>query len=273
MSLEIVACKYVGHASLHWNFLLNMSSDTKECKRFGVLVCEDSEKWGGTDYIGKRFKSLLAREGEHQWVWFNVCAGDLPRENDLDKFQGFVISGSHYSANDDKEWIKQTEKLIETLSRKPTSPRLVGVCFGHQLIAKALGGVVGRNPSGKFVLQTEKVKATKDNIIVSKLFENGSLTVLESHSECVTKLPPNAESIATSNSCEHEIILFTENILGVQCHSECTGEEFEEKILPSLVSNKLLTEEEGVTVQESLRVPVQSKELNSVLSEFLHKDQ
>lgn len=132
---------------------------------------------------------------------------------------------------------------------------------------------MGRNPSGKFVLQTEKVRATKDNVIVSKLFENGTLIVLESHSECVTKLPPNAESIATSNSCEHEIILFTENILGVQCHSECTGEEFEEKILPSLVSNKLLTEEEGITVQESLRVPVQSKELNSVLSEFLHKGQ
>lgn len=253
-------------------FGTKMSSDSEKSKRFGVLVCEDSEKWGGTDYIGERFKSLLARQKEHEWLWYDVCAGDLPSEEDLGKFQGFVISGSHYSANDDKEWIRRTEELILSLSKKPlTSARLVGVCFGHQLIAKALGGVVSRNPSGKFVLQTEKVKATKENVVVSKLFENGPLTVLESHSECVTELPQNAQSIATSNSCEHEMILFTENILGIQCHTECTGDEFEEKILPSLMSNKLLTEEEGEIVRKSLRVPVHSKKVNNVLSEFLHQ--
>lgn len=249
-----------------------MGSDNKYSKRFGVLVCEDAEKWGGKDYIGERFKSLLVREGDVEWCTFDTSAGHLPSEQELGKFQGLVITGSHHSVNDDKEWVRQTEKLIVSLAKNPSSsPRLVGVCFGHQLIAKALGGEVGPNPSGKFILRSEKVEATEENSIVSKLFENGPLDVLESHSECVTELPPKAQSIATSNSCEHEMVLFTENMIGVQCHPECTGDEFKEKVLPSLVSGKLLSEAEANTVKESLTVPVHSKEVNGMLSEFLHQ--
>lgn len=248
-----------------------MCSEGKDSKRFAVLACEDAEKWGGKDVIGARFKSLLEREDDIEWRCFDVCKGDVPTEQDLDKFQGFVISGSHHSANDDKEWVRKTEKLVAALAKKPTAcPRLVGICFGHQLIAKALGGSVGPNPSGKFILQTEKVKATKESPVASKLFANGPVDLLESHSECVTELPPKAQSIASSDTCQHEIILFTENILGVQCHPECSAEEFENKILPSLLSNKLLTEEEGVMVQESFKVPVHSNEVNSMLSDFLH---
>jgi len=251
-----------------------MGSEAKDSKRFAVLVCEDAEKWGGKDVIGERFKNLLKHKDDDdaEWRWFNACTGDLPAEQDLDKFQGFVISGSHYSANDDKEWVRKTENLIASLAKKPTSsPRVVGICFGHQLIAKALGGVVGPNPSGNFVLRSEKVKATTENSLVSKLFKNGPLNMLESHSECVTELPPKAQSLASSNSCEHEIILFTENILGVQCHPEVTGEELEQKVLPSLMNSKLLTEEEGAMVQESLKFPVHSSEVNHMLSDFLHQ--
>lgn len=248
-----------------------MCREGNDSKRFAVLVCEDAEKWGGKDHIGRRFKSLFEREDDTEWRWFNACAGDLPAAQDLDKYQGVIISGSHYSANDDKEWIRQTEELIVSLAKKPTSPRLVGICFGHQLVAKALGGVVGKNPSGKFVLQTEKVRSTKENSIVSRLFENGPIDVLKSHSECVTELPAKAQSLASSSTCEHEIILFTENILGVQFHTECTPEEFEEKILPVLLSYNVLTKEEGEMVRESFKIPVQSFQVNNMLRDFLQQ--
>lgn len=248
-----------------------MGFDNKNSKRFGVLVCEDAEKWGGKSFLGGRLETLLVRDGD-EWCYFDACAGHLPSEQDLHKFQGFITTGSHYSVNDDKEWIRQAEKLIVSLAKNPTtSPRLVGLCFGHQLIAKALGGEVGPNPSGKFLLGSEKVNSTKENSVVSKLFKNGPLNLLESHSECVTKLPPKAQSIATSNSCEHEIVLFNEKMLGIQCHPEFSGEEFEEKILPSLLSKDVLSEAEGSVVQQSLRVPLDSKQVNCMLSEFLHQ--
>ena len=111
-----------------------MSGNGKDPKRFAVLVCEDAEKWGGKDHIGQHFKTLFERQDDTEWLWFDVCAGELPSEEDLDKFNGFVFSGSHHSVNDDKDWIRRAENLVVSLSEKPTS-RLVGICFGHQLIA------------------------------------------------------------------------------------------------------------------------------------------
>lgn len=161
------------------------------------------------------------------------------------------------------------------MAEKSPSKRLVGLCFGHQLVAKALGGVVAKNPLGKFVLQTERVMAAHSssdtNSIVSKLFEKGSLDLLESHSECVTELPPNAKTIASSNTCEHEMVLFADNILGVQFHPECTAEEFEEKILPFLKSGKVFTEEDVLKTKESFKVPLDSTKVNEVLKDFLHQ--
>ena len=252
-----------------------MGSEAANPKRFAVLICEDAEKWGGPQVIGQRHVDLYQREGDTEWRTFNACKGDIPATEDIDRYQGFVICGSHYSANDDKEWIRETEQLILSLAKKSPSPRVVGLCFGHQLVAKALGGTVGPNPSGKFILQTEKVEATLrdacSNSIVSKLFENGSLDVLESHSECVTELPPDAESIASSTSCEHEMVLFTDNILGIQSHPECTAEEFEEKILPSLMSNNVFTEEDKLKTQKSFKVPLHSSKVNNIISDFLHE--
>lgn len=251
------------------------SQEAKNRKRFAVLVCEDAEKWGGLERIGKRHIDLYQREQDTEWRTFNACKGDIPSAEDIDKYQGFVVGGSHYSVNDDKEWVKRMEQLILSLAKKSPSPRVVGLCFGHQLVAKALGGTVSPNPSGKFILQAEKVKATKKDAVrnstVSKLFESGPLVLLESHSECVTELPPDAVSIASSASCDHEMVLFTDNILGIQSHPECGVEEFEEKILPSLMSNNLFTEEDKVKTQESFKVPLHSSKVNNILSDFLHE--
>ena len=74
--------------------------------------------------------------------------------------------------------------------------------------------------------------------MTSKLFENGPINVLESHSECVEELPPKAESLASSSTCKHKIVMFTEKILRFQFHTEFTAEDQKENILLTGSSSK-----------------------------------
>ena len=250
-----------------------MASVSYDSRRFAVLVCEDAQKWGGQKVIGERYKNILKRVSDVEWCTFDACGGRVPSKEDLDRYQGYVVTGSHYSANDDKEWIRKVERFISSIANKSPAPRMVGICFGHQLLAKALGGTVGPNPTGKFVLKSEEVKANENvdvNPVVSKVFRNGPLRLLESHSECVTELPPGAVNVAESGSCKNEMVLFSDSILGLQSHPECFPQEFEEKVIQSLLDSKLLTEEERIEVERSFRVPLHSEKVNKMLSEFLH---
>ncbi|GAM28730.1 hypothetical protein SAMD00019534_119060 [Acytostelium subglobosum LB1] len=79
---------------------------------------------------------------------FEVTESKFPKWDDVmsNRYNGFIISGSRSSVNDDNEWIpvlKDHIKLFEANNIKT-----VGVCFGHQAVASALGGTVDTNPKG-----------------------------------------------------------------------------------------------------------------------------
>ena len=73
---------------------------------------------------------------------WDVEEGVHPTQDDIDSVDGFIITGSKSSAYDDKQWIRDLEGLIQRLhaARK----KMVGICFGHQVVAQALGGVVSK---------------------------------------------------------------------------------------------------------------------------------
>lgn len=87
-------------------------------------------------------------------VRFNVV-GDppqYPNTHDLNtgNYDGLVITGSTKNAHDDAPWIHTLISFIQRLQQQPLKRKapLVGICFGHQIIARALGGVCERNPHG-----------------------------------------------------------------------------------------------------------------------------
>ena len=69
---------------------------------------------------------------------FDVTLDEYPQN--IDDCDGYLITGSKLSVYDDVQWIRDLEVFIQLLHSKKKS--LLGVCFGHQLIAKALGGEV-----------------------------------------------------------------------------------------------------------------------------------
>lgn len=260
-----------------------MSSNTGSCQRcrYGVLVCDNQEKWGGVTGIGKRFIDAFGSQPnsdhkQEEWRIFSAVDGELPSGEDLDTFNGFFISGSRRSANDNLKWINDLKKFISSAAQKPSKARVVGVCFGHQVIGAALGGEITNNPSKKFVLQSEEIKTDehfKGTEVFKKLFEShASLRLLQCHGDCVASLPPGAQSLAQSATCQHEMIQFTENIFGIQAHPEFTVQDYKELLIPDLMASGRIDENYKRVCEETISLPLDSAKMAAALKKYVSKE-
>ncbi|KAK4747849.1 hypothetical protein SAY87_014435 [Trapa incisa] len=192
------------------------------CRRFAVLLCaEDSEyvreTYGG--YFGV-FKAMLAEDedGSEAWDLFRAVSGDLPSDAEAELYDGFVITGSCSDAHGDDLWIQQLVSFVKKVDSM--RKKILGVCFGHQILSIAVGGKVGRAKSWDISLRTVQLSPTLTPI--SSLNLPSSLSIIECHRDEVKELPPKAEVIARSNQTGIEMFRYGNNILGIQGHPEYT---------------------------------------------------
>ena len=95
-----------------------------------------------------------------RWSSHDVRTGrPLPGPRDAD---AFVITGSSSSVTERAPWMLRAEGLVREIVAAETP--LLGICFGHQLIAQALGGEVGRSPRGREI-GTVRVERTADDAL------------------------------------------------------------------------------------------------------------
>lgn len=188
-------------------------------KRFAVLLCaEDSEfvkkKYGG--YFGV-FVGMLGEEGE-AWDLYRVSLGEFPEDEDLNSYEGFVITGSCHDAHGNDVWICELISLLKKLDSM--RKKLLGFCFGHQILARALGGKTGPAIKGW------DIGVTTINLSASKLLSNfqipSLLTIFEFHRDEVWELPPSAEVMAWSEKTGIEMFRCGDHIMGIQGHPEYT---------------------------------------------------
>ncbi|GBG00273.1 hypothetical protein Rsub_12999 [Raphidocelis subcapitata] len=121
-------------------------------RRVAVIECEDADKW--KDMTLQLWRRILERQGDDFTV-FHAHARDLPSVEAAAGFDAIVIGGSHYSVYEDHQWIRELKARVPQYLE--AGAKIVGCCFGCQLLAEALGGRVGPNPSGRFVLGVERV--------------------------------------------------------------------------------------------------------------------
>ena len=152
------------------------------------------------------------------WQLFKIDAGDaVPK--DAHEFSGLVFMGGPMSVNDDLPWLPQSLALIRQAAQSGIP--LLGHCLGGQLMAKALGGSVGRNPI-KEIGWGEVIPA--DCLDAQTWFGDvRKFEVFHWHGETFT-LPPGAQLLLSSAHCRNQAFLLDGKHLAMQCHIEMTAE-------------------------------------------------
>jgi GMP synthase (glutamine-hydrolysing) len=180
-------------------------------------------KAGGTfaDYAAERgdFEDWTARGmalEDGSWVGVDVQAGELPP--DPADFAGAVITGSHDMVTDDLPWIADTAAWVRRAVRAGLP--LFGICFGHQLMADALGGRADYHPDGVEIGTADitRTRASGDDPLFRGLPEvfPGHVT----HAQTALKLPEGAALLATGSHDPHQAFRVGESAWGVQFHPE-----------------------------------------------------
>jgi GMP synthase (glutamine-hydrolysing) len=145
------------------------------------------------------------------------CASAL-----LDGVDAVILSGSSHSSYDPLPWIAPLEALLREAIFARRLP-LLGVCFGHQLVAQACGGRVVKNPRGREIgtAWIELNAAGRASALFEPLPERFAMQV--THCDTVIEPPPGATVLARSALDDCQAYRF-ETAWGVQFHPEFTAE-------------------------------------------------
>lgn len=190
---------------------------------------------------------------------YKVALGEWPRS--VTECAGWIITGSPKGAYEQDEWIVRLARFVQDCHSQ--KQKLVGVCFGHQLIAQALGGKAEKSHRGWGVgVQDFAVRSQKSWMTPSLQ----QCSLLFSHQDQVTRLPAEAIWLAESQFCPYQMYSIGDHIFSMQGHPEFTP-DFVKGRLDSRI--ELLGKELHQSACSSLTKPTQSRQIATWIKNFL----
>lgn len=137
----------------------------------------------------------------------------------IDEVDAYIITGSKSSVYDQEPWIEELHRFVEILHSH--KKKTVGICFGHQVIASALGGKVEKAAVGwgLGVKPTSLAEAAANaGVVVDG--GNSTINLLYSHQDQVTVPAPGSTLLASTDICPVAMSAIGEHILSFQGHPE-----------------------------------------------------
>jgi GMP synthase-like glutamine amidotransferase len=166
------------------------------------------------DSYGRMFEQLFTRQPiAAEFKVYNVMEGHYPP--DSERYDAYLVTGSKADSFGPDAWIQTLKTYL--LERYNRGDKLLGVCFGHQLLALLLGGKSERAVQGWGVGIHQYRMAGKPTWMSPDLED---LTLLISHQDQVTKLPENATLLASSEFCPIASYCIGDQVLCFQGHPE-----------------------------------------------------
>ncbi|WP_333585377.1 glutamine amidotransferase-related protein [Phenylobacterium sp.] len=155
-------------------------------------------------------RQLLGQEA-HDYVEFAVDAGRLPASPEA--CQAYLVTGSSAGVYEDLPWI---EPLKDFLRQARGRSRLVGICFGHQIMAEAFGGQVIKSPKGWGVgLHAYEVLAAEP-----WMEGDGPVALAASHQDQVVRPPAGARVLGARAFTPYAMLDYGDGAISMQPHPE-----------------------------------------------------
>ena len=177
----------------------------------GAVAAEFSGHLGS---FTEAFRNFLAPGGEGPVLRPYRCyQGEFPRAGDA--CDGWLITGSAASVYDGDDWIAELEAFTRAAAKiRP----VVGICFGHQLVAQAFGGTVTKAPGWGIGVHRHNLAAAPGWMQPPL----SGISLLASHQDQVVAPPPGAAVLGGSEFCPVGVMTVGPNVLSIQNHPEMT---------------------------------------------------
>ena len=219
--------------------------------KIGILAtghAPDSLKTDLGDYPAM-FTTLLDGHGFTFETW-DIENQQFPQS--VSQADGWLITGSRHGVYENHPWIKPFETFVRQAYE--THIPMVGVCFGHQIIAQALGGTVTKFSGGWNIGHTDYT------------FEGAPLALNAWHQDQVTQIPADARVIGQNNFCENAFLLYSNRAFTLQAHPEFESEFIEglaRTRAPGVVPTDLIE-----AAYEALDNPIQNQVIARRIADF-----
>ena len=238
----------------------------------GILDCDDLSPELRGDYhcYTCMFKTLFTpifETGDHSERTIEYRRYDVQKDvfpTELNECDAYLITGSKTGVYDDKPWILNLKTFIQKAYAEAI--KLVGLCFGHQVLAEALGGKAEKSDKGWGVGAMTSQSVEQARWMPEKLDE---ICLLYSHQDQVTHLPPKAKVLFSSEFCQFAAFYIPNTVLAFQGHPEFTI-DYSHRLM--FLRQERYAEGQYQQAVKSLEQPLHSELLGRWIINFIYDD-
>jgi GMP synthase-like glutamine amidotransferase len=230
-------------------------------KRIGLLLVGHID--AGSLHIGGDYPELYAdllQPHDIELTTYRCDEGQMPES--LSEQDGYICSPSRLSVYDDYQWLRDVEQLLRDMVAAETP--YVGICFGHQLMAQALGATVQKAEVGW------GIGAKHYEVVEAQpwMDSTNDIILAASHQDQVMQLPDGARLMARAPYCPVGGMLIGERAWTLQVHPE-----FSPALADSLLATRLALfgEDAAEAARVTLKEPLQQNRIAGWMSRFFHQ--
>ena len=227
--------------------------------KVGLLLCDHVEerfRYLDTAYLHMFQRLLPTIEFEPYYVIDN----HFP--NSVQDHAIYLCNGSRFSVYDKEDWIIRLKSFVQEIAS--AQKKLIGVCFGHQMIAHALGGEVRKAAEG-WCVGVHTFKTLSHEKWMDPDLKTFNLLML--CQDQVVALPENSQVIASSSHCPVGMFTVNETILGIQAHPEFS-KEFNKAVMIS--RKEKIGEAKVKSGIRSLEMELHQRTIARWIANFIH---